>query len=167
MTTSAVRRSENGWPAYKTPEEGNFVRVTAAGQKWWAANDDVAVVFAEYLRRFDAEVEEITQKTLDDWSYANRLVRGSHTVVSNHGSATAIDVNALKHPRGKRYTFKLRQRRRLRRIVRSITDNAGVPVLRLGMDYIHTPDDMHCEINRNAIRVKEAADKLRKAHATK
>src|ERR1044071_9753268 len=91
----AQRYSQNGWPAYATTSR--YTRFTAAGQGWWAANADVAVVFKEFIDRFDKEVEEITQNTLDDWSYANRLIRGSRSVVSNHGSATAIDINALKH----------------------------------------------------------------------
>src|SRR5215213_5395312 len=99
----AQRFSQNGWPAYATTE--HFTRFTAAGTGWWAANADLAVVFTEFIERFNAEVERIEGPVLDDWSYANRLVRGSATVVSNHGSATAIDLNALKHPRGVRGTF--------------------------------------------------------------
>lgn len=83
----AQRFSQNGWLAQPTTE--HFTRFTAGGNGWWAANDDVAVVFGEFIRRFVAEVEPIAGPVLDDWSYANRLVRGSATVVSNHGSATA------------------------------------------------------------------------------
>ena len=156
----AQRYSQNGWPAYATTSR--FTRFTAAGQGWWAANADVAVVFKEFINRFDKEVEEITQRTLDDWSYANRLVRGSSSVVSNHGSATAIDINALKHPRGVRNTFSRAKAAKVRRIKNAITDNSGNPVLRLGMDYSSTVDDMHVEINASAARVKQAANKIRK-----
>jgi len=153
------RFSQNGWPAYATTE--HFTRFTAADQGWWAANDDVAVVFAEFIERFDVEVEELTQPTLDDWSYANRLVRGSTSVVSNHGSATAIDLNALKHPRGVHDTFSPAKQRAMHRIRDDITDDAGRPVLRLGMDYTGTVDDMHVEINASAARVEQAANKIR------
>jgi hypothetical protein len=156
----AQRFSQNGWPAYANTS--HFTRFTAAGQGWWAANPDVAVVFREFIERFDAEVEEVTQSTLDDWSYANRLVRGSSSVVSNHGSATAIDINALKHPRGARNTFSGAKAARVRRIKNAITDNSGRPVLRLGMDFTTTVDDMHVEISANRARVKQAADKIRK-----
>lgn len=155
----ATRHSQNDWPAY--PDTTRYVRFTAAGQRWWAANDDVAVVFTEFIERFDREVEEITQPTLDDWSYANRLVRGSSTVVSNHGSATAIDLNALKHPRGKHDTFSPAKAKAMRRIKNEITDDSGVPVLRLGLDFTTTVDDMHVEINTGARRVHEAAEKIR------
>jgi hypothetical protein len=156
----AQRFSQNGWPAYANTN--HFTRFTAAGQGWWAANPDVAVVFTEFIERFDKEVEEVTQKKLDDWSYANRLVRGSTSVVSNHGSATAIDLNALRHPRGMHHTFSKAKAAKMRRIKNSITDNAGKPVLRLGMDYTSTVDDMHVEIDANAARVKQAANKIRK-----
>lgn len=155
----AQRFSQNGWPAYANTT--HFTRFTAAGQGWWAANADVAVVFTEFVERFDKEVEEITQSKLDDWSYANRLVRGSSSVVSNHGSATAIDINALKHPRGVRNTFSAAKAATVRRIKNAITDNSGNPVLRLGMDFSTTVDDMHVEINATAARVKQAADKIR------
>jgi hypothetical protein len=155
----AQRFSQNGWPAYATTS--HFTRFTAAGQKWWAANDDVAVVFKEFIERFDREVEEITQSTLDDWSYANRLVRGSTSVVSNHGSATAIDLNALKHGRGVHNTFSSAKQATMHRIRNAITDNSGRPVLRLGMDFKTTVDDMHVEIDANAARVKQAANKIR------
>ena len=155
-------RSQNGWTAHANTS--HFTRFTAAGQGWWAANADVAVVFAEFIDRFDREVEEVTQNTLDDWSYANRLVRGSTSTVSNHGSATAIDLNALKHPRGVHNTFSAAKARKMHAIRNAITDNSGTPVLRLGMDYTGTVDDMHVEINVNAARVKQAADKLRKQH---
>lgn len=155
--------SQNGWPAY--PDTSRSTRLTAAGQGWWCANADVAVVFGEFIRRFDAEVEEITQPVLDDWSHASRPVRGQTTVISNHASDTAIDINALQHPRGVRGTFKATKAVKVRAIKNSITDKAGQPVLRLGMDYVKTPDDMHVEINASAARVKEAADKIRAKHA--
>lgn len=154
------RFSQNGWPAYATTE--HFTRFTAAGQGWWAANADVAVLFTEFIDRFVREVEPIAGKVLDDWSYANRLVRGSTSVVSNHGSATAIDLNALKHPRGVHNTFSPTEQRTMHRIRDSITDDAGRPVLRLGMDFTSTVDDMHVEVDANAARVKQAADKIRK-----
>jgi hypothetical protein len=155
----AQRFSQNGWIARATTE--HFTRFTAGGNGWWAANDDVAVVFGEFIRRFVAEVEPIAGPVLDDWSYANRLVRGSTTVVSNHGSATAIDLNALQHPRGVHNTFTVAKRAAMRRIRNQITDASGRPVLRLGLEYTGTVDDMHVEVDTTAARIKEAADKIK------
>ena len=154
----AQRYSQNGWKAETTAR--NFTRFQACGEGWWAANDDVAVVFTEFIERFNAEVEPVYQRLLDDWSYANRLIRGSSTVVSNHGSGTAIDINATKHPLGTR-TLSAKKLKAMRRIKDEITDDAGRPVLRLGADYTGRPDEMHIEIDADAARVKQAANKLR------
>lgn len=157
----AQRFSQNGWPAY--PDTSNYVRGSSHGFAFWAANEDVEIIFDEIISFFDTEIEEITQKILDDWSYANRLVRGSATVVSNHGSATAIDLNATQHPRGVHNTFTASEMTKLRNLKARLSDNAGVSVIRLGLDYKTTVDDMHFEINANRARVKEAADKIRRA----
>lgn len=52
------------------------------------------------LSQFDRLVEDIDAGQLDDWGYAERPIRGSTTVLSNHASGTAADVNALRHPQG-------------------------------------------------------------------
>jgi hypothetical protein len=123
----------------------------------------VAVVLGEFVRRFVAGIEPLGLEPLQCWSYANRLVRGSTKTVSNHGSATAIDINSLKHPRGVHNTFSKAHREIMHDIRDSIVDDAGRPVLRLGMDYVNAePDDMHVEINANADRVKQAADRIRR-----
>lgn len=157
-----TRVSQNGWPA--KPDTSTFVRGTARCKggdlKFWAANDDVAVVFKRYIERHDREVEDVVGPVLDDWSYANRLVRGSAVVVSNHGSATAIDLNALKYPLGttNMTTAKLSAMRAIRR---AINDNSGRPVLRLGADYVGRKDQMHIEIDADPAKVKQAADRIR------
>lgn len=157
--------SQNGWPAYDTT--AHFTRFTAGEQKWWAANDDVAVVFGEFVKEFVRRIEKIKGPILDDWSYANRLVRGSTKTVSNHGSATAIDLNSLQHPRGVPNTFSKAEQIIMRDIKNKITDNAGVSVLRLGMDYKTVVDDMHVEINASPAKVKQAANKIRARNAPK
>lgn len=156
-------RSQNGWPAFATPDEGRFVRFTAGGRGWWAANSDVAVVLTEFVNRFDREVEKVVMpgEQYDDWSFANRLVRGSTATVSNHGSATAIDVNATRHLLGREGTFLPGDEAALERIVDAISDDDGRPVLRWGGSYSGRKDEMHIEINASAARVRQAADKIR------
>lgn len=156
--------SQNGWPAFHTAEEGNFVRFTAGGREWWAANDDAAVVAGEYIDRFNTDVEPVVYpgETYDDWSFADRLVRGSTATVSNHGSATAWDVNATRHLLGKDNTFSDADETRLLAIEHDITDDAGRPVLRWGGSYSGRKDEMHIEINATAKQVGQAADKIRK-----
>jgi hypothetical protein len=158
-----VVRSQNGWPAFSTPQEGRFVRFTVAGRGFWAASPDVAVVAGEFLARFDAEVERVVLpgEVLNDWSFADRLIRGSSAAVSNHGSATAWDVNSDRHPLGAVGTFSDGQARRIRAILADITDDDGRPVLRWGGDYSGRKDEMHVEINANAARVRQAANMIR------
>jgi hypothetical protein len=157
--------SQNGWPAYSTPQEGNFVRFTAGSPSrgFWAANPDVAVVAQRLLDRFDAEVEKLVLpgEIYDDWSHADRNVRGSTNAVSNHGSATAWDTNATKHPLGAEGTFSRAEATRINDIIASITDNAGNPVLRWGGNYRSRKDEMHFEVIGTPAQVKQAADKIR------
>ncbi len=152
--------SQNRWPATSTTEK--LTRFTAAGFSFWAANADVGIVFAELISRFNSDVEPIAGPVPDDWSWADRLVRGSSTEVSNHGSATAIDLNAIHHPRGVHDTFTPAQVTAIRAILGSITDDWGRPVLRWGHDYRKAlVDDMHFEINTDPMHVRQAAMKLR------
>ncbi len=154
--------SQNGWPVFADTRK--FTRFNQAGRGWWAANDDVATCASEFIRRFNAEVERIAipGDVLDDWSWAFRPIRGQTTGFTNHASATAWDLNATKHPRGQRNTFTVKQRDALRKIRNEITDLAGRPVFRLGMDYEHAPeDDMHFEVNATATQMQQAAIKLR------
>jgi hypothetical protein len=151
--------SQNGWKA--VPDTSTLVRFKAAGGGFWAANEDVATIGQYLIERFNRDVEPIAGRVLDDWSYANRLVRGSTDTVSNHGSATAWDLNALQHPRGVRGTFTAAQLRAIRGILHDITDDDGQPVVRWGGTYTTTVDDMHFEINAGPRRVRQAAEKVR------
>lgn len=152
--------SQNRWPAYETTAK--FVRFSAAGFTGWAANADVDVLFTELITRFNAEVEPLAGKPLDDWSWAFRPIRGKTTGLTNHASATAIDLNSTQHPRGVHDTFTAGQVAAIRRILNSITDDHDRPIFRWGHDYQHAPvDDMHFEINDDPAHAKQAADKLR------
>ena len=137
------RRSQNGWPVLVKDETavvrvaGTAFRVAPGTEPLWAA----------FVGRFVAEVEPLAGPVLDDWSWADRNVRGSTTVISNHASATALDLNAEKHPRGVRDTFTADQVARLRKILRAF------PVIRWGGDFHTTVDDMHFEINASHAEV--------------
>jgi len=132
-------KSQNGWTAKDNTL--SFVRCEAAGFRFWMANNDLKYIFEDFVSRFDKLVEKVTSgNVLDDWSYANRMVRGSVSVVSNHGSATAIDINALKHPRGKRNTFTAAAVAKLRKLLRRYKG-----LIRWGGDFSTTVDDMHFE----------------------
>ena len=99
---------------------------------------------------------------------------------SNHRSGTAIDINGHLHhyeptcragdcgrPGGTWHSgFTAAQVARLREFARSVTDNNGKTVLRLGVDFAPgLRDAMHVEIapGVTAAQVRQAADKIRKA----
>jgi hypothetical protein len=146
--------SQNGWPVL-TPAQLTWF--TAAGERFAAANADVASVAAYLITHFDAEVEPIAGKVLDDWSYAQRDIRGSTTTISNHASATAWDLNATKHPRGVKGTFSAAETAAVRSILGRIVDDNGNRIFRWGNDFVTAPiDSMHFEINATGAQVAQA-----------
>lgn len=153
-----TEKSQNGWPVLERPQ---LVWFTAAGGRFAAATADVAYLAGYLIGRFNAEVEPIAGLILDDWSYADRNVTGSKTDISNHASATAWDLNALKHQRGAKGTFTPAQIAAVRSILSAITDNSGKQIFRWGADYHSAPvDSMHFEINATPAQVKQARAKL-------
>lgn len=104
-------------------------------------------------KRFDSEVEPL--KWPGNWGYAERPIRGSRTT-SNHASGTAIDLNAPRHPLGKRGTFSKKQVRAIKRI---LADCGGV--IRWGGNYVNRKDEMHFEINAGSAAVRRVAQAIR------
>ena len=153
-----TEHSQNGWPVL-TPSQLTWF--TAAKGRFAAASADVAYVADYLITRFDAEVEPIAGKVLDDWSYAVRKVRDSASTISNHASATAWDLNATKHPRGVRGTFSAAKISAVRRILADIVDDKGHRIFRWGNDYVNAPiDAMHFEINGTRAQVAQARTNL-------
>jgi hypothetical protein len=162
--------SQNGWPAYGRGDAGYLYRFTAADRQWWAANRDVVLIATVLIARFNAEVETLDGPVLDDWSWNPDLrpIRGEGPTgeYSNHDSATAWDLNALKHPRGKRGTFSFGQEVAIREILAYLVDEHGHQVIRWGGDYKHAPvDEMHFELITDRAGAQSAARKLT-VHAT-
>ncbi len=89
--------------------------------------------------RMHAEVEPLRSGWCWGWSY--RRIRGG-SQYSNHASATALDLNAPRHPLGRRGTFSTAQVRRIHAII-----DACDGVVRWGGDYRGRKDEMHFEIN--------------------
>ena len=67
-------------------------------------HEKAAPHFLRLERLFEARAPEyaaaVALGEVDDWSYANRPVRGERSVKSNHAFGLAIDVNALTNPLG-------------------------------------------------------------------
>jgi hypothetical protein len=135
-------KSQNGWPASQNPEAikiksypipGTEIKVRVA--------EAAAPLLINFAAEFNERVEKIDKGELDDWGYAFRPVRGSDdpNSLSNHSSGSAIDLNARKHPLGKRDTFTPEQK-----II--LDELCAKYKLRGGYTYKNRPDDMHFEV---------------------
>ena len=128
----------NGWPVLTSEATGV---VTVAGRDLRLRTGPARLVLVDFVRRFDARVEQIDRGELDDWGYARRAVRGSSTPVwSEHAAGTAVDLNATSHPQGVRQTFAATREKALRRLLDDFDGLVG-----WGGDF-DTPDEMHFEI---------------------
>lgn len=150
-------KSENGWPV-DPPRgariiPGTNVKVTVADGP---AGDVLMHVLGQVSRRVEDVSRDSDRGERDDWGYANRTVRDSNTVISNHASATAVDINATRHPLGVRGTFTPAQVAEIHRVLAE-TGN----VVRWGGDYKGRPDEMHFEINAGQAEVARVAERLR------
>jgi hypothetical protein len=151
-----VSKSQNGWPvvAKSACDLEPLIRNVVVPNGVLAG--DVAVVFRWLAGRYDATVERLVPGTC--WGWFVKTIEGGDSI-SNHASATAIDLNADQHPMGvmTKSTFSDAQIKACHAIV-----TAAGGVLRWGGDYAGRPDSMHWEINASAAAVKAFAAKLRK-----
>jgi prefoldin subunit 5 len=157
-TQTGGRVSQNGWPvnparsAHTIP--GTNVRVTVA-------DGDAGDVLMHVLGQVNSRVEGVELNgpagEHDDWGYADRNVRGAQSI-SNHASATAVDINATRHVLGAQGTFTTDQTAEIHRILGEV-DN----VVRWGGDYTGRRDEMHFEIVGSQEEVARVAERLRQA----
>lgn len=157
MRDVAVKlHSQNGWPVVDKAacDLGPLIPGIVVPNGVLAG--DVAVVFRWLADRYDDVVEHLVPGTC--WGWFVKTIEGGDSI-SNHASATAIDLNADQHPMGQAAakSFSAGQIMECRAIVK-----AAGGVLRWGGDYSGRPDSMHWEINASAAAVKALAAKLRK-----
>lgn len=98
---------------------------------------EIAPLLIGFAAEFHRLVEPIDSGRLDDWGAVCRKVKGRATI-SFHAGGLAIDLNALRHPMGRRNTFSPNQRR----IIAALCKKYG---LRWGGTF-RRPDDMHVEV---------------------
>ena len=146
-----VATSQNGWLANNRSVIASYS--LPGGGKIAVRKGDVATILVYVAKRFDSEVEKL--KWPGNWGYAERPIRGSRTT-SNHASGTAIDLNAPRHPLGKRGTFSKKQVRAIKKI---LADCGGV--VRWGGNYVSRADEMHFEINAGSAAVRRVAQAIR------
>ena len=153
-------RSQNGWPVIHAAE------VTDKTQVWTIPGHrrDVRVrllpgplgfTLAHWCLWFDRFVEDLEQGE-DDWGWAERPVTGSDADMSNHASATAVDLNALRHPYGRTGTFTEDQRG----LMLDTLASKYRGVIRAGFTYRTRSDDMHFEYVAGRLLVRETAASL-------
>ena len=146
--------SQNGWPASPDPKtiEANSYVVPGTELKLRVARK-VAPILINFAGEFNELVEKLEGKQHDDWAYAWRNVRGSTDMLSNHASATAIDLNATRHPLGRKGTFKPKQ-------VDTILELCDKYNIRWGGTFKRRPDEMHFEIVEGPLAVKATIERL-------
>lgn len=151
----ATATSHNGWPVFESGSDSALVSIPLITGR--VRGGDVATILSYIVNQFNEKVEPIRKDW--SWGYAYRPIRGATSGFSNHASATAVDINAPKHPMGEANTFTPEQVNTLRKILLPMKD-----VIRWGGDYRVRKDDMHFEINvpPSSPRVKEVADLIRR-----
>ena len=141
-------KSQNGWTASENRAEIGVKNYEVAGtSRHLACSSKVAPILCAFASEFHTKVEPIDEGIFDEWGYAFRVVRGSDGSLhdptmkdlSNHASGTAIDLNASKHPLGKKGTFNAKQ-------VSAIHALVAKYGIRWGGDYHGRIDEMHFEI---------------------
>lgn len=113
---------------------------------------DVATVLFYVAEQFHHRVEALVPGWC--WGYYYRQNRNAANL-SCHSSATAIDLNAPRHPNGKRGTFTKAQVAEIRAIQFEVQK-----VVRWGGDFTGTPDEMHFEIVASPATVGLVASQL-------
>ena len=142
-------KSYNGYPASKDPDEIKVKSYSVRGtDRKLRCAESVGPLLAAFAADFHELIEPIDEGTFDDWGYAFRMVRGTTDKLSCHSSATAIDLNATKHPLGKIGTFPVEKVP----MIRALAKKYG---LFWGGDYKNRADEQHFEINVSPKRVSE------------
>lgn len=146
--------SQNGWPASENRAEIAVAAFKVGSVEFpgGVRTGPVAAVLAYLVAQFHARVEPLVEGWC--WGHYFREVTGGGSV-SNHGSGTAVDINAPRHGYGDVNTFTVAQRRTIRAILKEVNSS-----VRWGGDYTGTKDEMHFEINTDQAGVDLAAAKL-------
>lgn len=139
----AITESQNGWPASPNAGEIDIISVPIqlkGGIKTIQVTRAAAPALSEIIRWWDQNIEPVT--SLGGYNY--RPIRGYKSTISNHGSGTAVDINATKHPLGAVGTVPADK-------IQLIRDKASALGLRWGGDYRNRKDEMHFEINHSPL----------------
>ena len=145
-----MAKSQNGYPVIESSNSKYLVNIPKIIGKV-RSDCGVPEIFTDLIIWMDTHVEDL-DKGADEWGYSYRPIRGQSTGFSNHASGTAIDLNAMQHPRGKVNTFSAAQQAAIRKRLKETYKG----VIRWGGDYdlrLAKRDDMHFEIDAPAAEV--------------
>lgn len=121
---------------------------------------DAGFVLLKFGEQFNKRVEKLVKGWC--WGYARpKRIGGLTSAYSNHGSGTAIDLNAPRHPYGKANTFTKSQRAEIQKLLKEFDG-----VIRW-LGNTQTKDDMHFEIIASPQKVSAVARKLRNINVPK
>lgn len=160
MTTSY-----NGWPASENPKDIGVVPLVVGGVSFVGGvrGGDVHTVLEYIAQEFHDTVEPLQSPGC--WGWAFRFNRNADNI-SCHGSATAIDCNAPKHPNGVAVarTFTPSQIRAVHALLDSIPELGDV--VHWGGDWTTTngltPDSMHFELhNHDLTKLRRVAKRIK------
>ena len=146
--------SYNGWPVNRTPTLDNSVIPGSNGVRFapGVLAGDVSTVLFFVGFWINRNIGPLTPGWC--WGFSYRENRNANNW-SCHASATAADVDAPKHPNGKRGTWGSSAAR-----IRSELLTYLEGVVQWGEDYTGTPDGMHFEIIKPAGDVARVAAKI-------
>jgi hypothetical protein len=148
--------SQNGWPllASDSTKLHTWVIPARSGAfRLRLRNGSAGFLLAHFALWFAEKVQPVA-KVADDWGYAPRPIRGS-SVPSNHGSGTAMDLNATAHVLGAAGTFAPSQ---VAAIHSRLLWLRGA--IRWGGDYQYRKDEMHFEIVQSLAFCERRARRL-------
>lgn len=153
--------SYNGWTA--SPDRNDFggldnrvIPGTDVKLAPGVRNGDVATVLFYVAEQLHKRVEPAVAGTC--WGYHYRPNVNNPDQISCHGSATAFDYNAPKHPNGAKNTFTKAQYAEIDKILAEVSN-----VVRQLRGY----DEMHFEICADARAVNRVATLLRQGYTPK
>lgn len=150
--------SYNGWLASPRPADfGGLEQLIIAGESFapGVRAGDVHDVFEYIFNRINAEVEPVVRPDwhqADDWGFSYRPNTNNPSQISCHGSGTAADYNATRHPNGKGGTWTAAQKVKILQILADVGN-----VVRVLWGY----DEMHFEICAGVQQVSVQASRIR------
>lgn len=148
-----MSQSQNGWPVYAQGNDSDLVAIPKIIGR--VRKGDVAWIFTDFVNRFDRTVEDVDAGK-DEWGWAARPVRGYTSIISNHASGTALDINAVQHGIGLEGTFTAKQEATIRSLMKRYKG-----AIRWGGDYDDRKDEMHFEINVTPAKLAQIVNALR------